>query len=1226
MYNSVVGKNSGANSATNAKNVISEKSPGLFEGQSYKSLLLAAHREVNNSVNNTQNNHVNSMVNFNVNPCAQLSLGNSNARYTDNNATANSKASNDTANKLLGDANGDGELNFDDFKLFQEKWQALNQQKMAGLNLSKIRTYDDVLNAKRTAAKKIQNLENEIKDLNVDMNYDGKVDQKDIGLLLDAIKKAEAKRNILMGDANGDGVIDKRDENLMFDRLFDDSVEVKMDAVDFDGNGEITATDFSEFKRILAEKGSIIKGDLNDDGFIDETDLKLMQKLIFGENLGINVHTADFDDDGNVTASDLSDLAKLVAENRKKLEKEQFYISSGIKGDLNNDGVVDERDAQRFENFNNGTISANKLYNADIDDDGFITSNDEKKLKNLYKYGKWEKPSGIQGDINNDGKVTEADKELLTKFVNGREEKINIYNEDVNNDGKIDEADIRGIYNIMTNRPVDWDESKRLTGDVDGDGRVSVWDAVVLQSYLNGEISKNQIYWDNADVITNGNINSDDVNGIINISNGRIADWNDSKRKTGDLNGDGVVSLVDAQIMMNYLNGDITREQFYWDNAYVNGDSEINHEDYKGIWNIINDQPIDWDDSRYLSGDANGDGVIDIYDITKVVAFLNNQITYQDIYKTNADVNNDGRIDVADITAIQNIINPPAPPQPEPTPIPVYQPWGAVATKTLPAYTKDNLTERIGNECVDKGDKITILDENDFAYFVDYPTPKGNKQRWVSKDVIEAVQPTPTPPNSVYQPWNTIATKTLPAYQDENLTERIGNERVDTGDNITILGENNVAYFVDYPTPTGRKQRWVSKDIVAPIQTEPIPPTPVRIYSIEKQGWKAHAINQTQVFADADLSVTNSNYECVFKNEDVTILEESDISYKIKYWSSSIGAYKERWIAKNALSEPISPYLKSIDKDEGRIVPNPSWIPNNPLIPDIEQRNGEVIRKIGYVGEAGGVVVSDLITTKHDGMVSVTMHVHNTKATNAMLTVYNSDGSVYKTLPIEKLVKWPTDIFSLAGTIGNVTTDTIRNIEYGNDGVKWNNRASAIHKDIYIEVPVGSRIEITTDVSQSRELTKENVAEAVVELFASLVGIAADATELKRHAKIQILQNIDSKSMELLEKLTEELAKKIAEKSGEITLNDYVEYCQNVRKGLKIDIVDMLLKNTTSFGVSVGKEAAKVAIGLANPAVGAAMKVADFVKEVANVSNITCQLYDMWEAKKNHSKYNIDIT
>ena len=61
--------------------------------------------------------------------------------------------------------------------------------------------------------------------------------------------------------------------------------------------------------------------------------------------------------------------------------------------------------------------------------------------------------------------------------------------------------------------------------------------------------------------------------------------------------------------------------------------------------------------------------------------------------------------------------------------------------------------------------------------------------------------------------YQRTADNTVPAYQDESLTNRTGNERVDKGDRVTVHQETSRAYRVTYPTPKGSKTRWVPKNI-----------------------------------------------------------------------------------------------------------------------------------------------------------------------------------------------------------------------------------------------------------------------------------------------------------------------------------------------------------------------------------------------------------------------------
>lgn len=72
------------------------------------------------------------------------------------------------------------------------------------------------------------------------------------------------------------------------------------------------------------------------------------------------------------------------------------------------------------------------------------------------------------------------------------------------------------------------------------------------------------------------------------------------------------------------------------------------------------------------------------------------------------------------------------------------------ADNTVAAYRNEALTQRTGNERVDKGDVVTVLQETDRAYYVRYPVKNGTKDRWVPKNIFNAQA------RSVSQPSNTV--------------------------------------------------------------------------------------------------------------------------------------------------------------------------------------------------------------------------------------------------------------------------------------------------------------------------------------------------------------------------------------------------------------------------------------------------------------------------------------
>ena len=66
---------------------------------------------------------------------------------------------------------------------------------------------------------------------------------------------------------------------------------------------------------------------------------------------------------------------------------------------------------------------------------------------------------------------------------------------------------------------------------------------------------------------------------------------------------------------------------------------------------------------------------------------------------------------------------------------------------------------------------------------------------------------------TAFADYERTADNTVPAYHDENLTNRTGNERVDKGDRVTVHRETDRAYYLTYPTSRGTKTRWVPKNV-----------------------------------------------------------------------------------------------------------------------------------------------------------------------------------------------------------------------------------------------------------------------------------------------------------------------------------------------------------------------------------------------------------------------------
>lgn len=122
-----------------------------------------------------------------------------------------------------------------------------------------------------------------------------------------------------------------------------------------------------------------------------------------------------------------------------------------LKGDINNDGLVNQKDAKLLQRAALGTIKlkADELEAADVNNDNKITVEDVIKLREILALR-------ITGDANGDGMLTQDDVKVIQKHI-----------------AELLHLDDRLLENA----------------DVNGDGQVNMKDVVLLQKLLAGVIA-----------------------------------------------------------------------------------------------------------------------------------------------------------------------------------------------------------------------------------------------------------------------------------------------------------------------------------------------------------------------------------------------------------------------------------------------------------------------------------------------------------------------------------------------------------------------------------------------------------------------------------------------------------------------------------------------------------------------------------------------------------------
>ena len=296
-------------------------------------------------------------------------------------------------------------------------------------------------------------------------------------------------------------------------------------------------------------------------------------------------------------------------------------------------------------------------------------------------------PEIVYGDVNGDGAVDQADADELYKYVfDGEKIPEEVADAaDVDGNGKVDADD----YNALLEKaelPKDYvPEPEKVAGDMNVDGELTKEDADALYHFLNGTGEKDENA--DADVNGDGKVNNDDYAELLkklDLAEDYIpedAKPSEPEKVAGDMNNDGELTKEDADALYHVING--TAEKDENADADVNGDGKVDDADYAELLKKAglaedyvpddakqsdpeepaDDQPTDKDDKsgdtdtpaepdkpKTLLGDLNGDGSINVADISLLAAHVKGVKELKD--EELGDINGDGSINVADISKV----------------------------------------------------------------------------------------------------------------------------------------------------------------------------------------------------------------------------------------------------------------------------------------------------------------------------------------------------------------------------------------------------------------------------------------------------------------------------------------------------------------------------------------------------------------------------------------------
>lgn len=129
----------------------------------------------------------------------------------------------------------------------------------------------------------------------------------------------------------------------------------------------------------------------------------------------------------------------------------------------------------------------------------------------------------------------------------------------------------------------------------------------------------------------------------------------------GDINSDGSVDAVDAQLIMNYLNANESLSNYQKLTADVNGDRTLDKDDATLLSQHINGETVESHIGELinlsaLAGDVNRDGHTNISDATYIQFTIAGFVELTELDSIISDLNGDGKVNIEDVTELQKYL------------------------------------------------------------------------------------------------------------------------------------------------------------------------------------------------------------------------------------------------------------------------------------------------------------------------------------------------------------------------------------------------------------------------------------------------------------------------------------------------------------------------------------------------------------------------------------------
>ncbi|WP_049962606.1 dockerin type I domain-containing protein [Ruminococcus sp. HUN007] len=378
-------------------------------------------------------------------------------------------------------------------------------------------------------------------------------------------------------------------------------------------------------------------------------------------------------EDGQAIVESLADLRKLWTRDIDNTKPAVIY------GDADCDGDVDFDDVSAllayFKDKEANPLTPEGIINADA----FYPGNELTKedcqviVENLAGFRPlWtreidnSKPAPIYGDADCDGDVDFDDVDALNKYFKDKEANPltpeGIINADAfylgselnYDDLQVIIENLAGLRDLWTREKVQVSYASVLedavtAGDFNCDNVVSVADAVLLNSYINGATD----YKPSGQALKNANVfkpestelDLNDVAAIAECAGGKTAlpadklTTVDSEHLAGDFNCDNAVNIADLSMLYKY----ITKTSDYQPskqglanaNVYKKDTTEVDINDLQVLAeffaakNELNSDKLATVDSEHLAGDFNCDNAVNIADLSMLYKYITKTSDYQ---------------------------------------------------------------------------------------------------------------------------------------------------------------------------------------------------------------------------------------------------------------------------------------------------------------------------------------------------------------------------------------------------------------------------------------------------------------------------------------------------------------------------------------------------------------------------------------------------------------------